>query len=185
MQKSIAQMTNTEQRLEVLLKEKKWEVAFNLVVENYSERLYWHIRKMVLIHDDADDVLQNTFINVWRNMPKYRAEAQFYTWVYRIATNEALAHLKKQKRMAKGDQHSSTVINRLQADVYYNGDDMEKQLMNAVGQLPEKQQVVFRLKYFEEMKYEEMSRILKTSVGALKASYHHASQKVKNHLEQH
>lgn len=141
--------------------------------------MYWHIRKMVLDHDDAHDVLQNTFIKVWKALPKFRGDSKLYTWLYRIATNESLNHLRSQKKtMADTDE----IAYKLTGDAYFDGDEIQAKLYEAIATLPEKQKAVFNLKYFEEMKYEEMSDVLETSVGALKASYHHAVNKIKAYL---
>ncbi len=151
--------------------------AFSQVVHQYKEQLYWQIRRMVISHDDTDDVLQNTFMKAWQAMDSFRGDAQLGTWLYRIAANETLSHLEKQKR------HSSCIApedikTQLESDPYFDGDETERQLQEAIAQLPERQRQVFLLKYYEEMMYEEMSRILNTSVGALKASYHHAVKKI-------
>lgn len=158
--------------------------AFNLLVEQYKERLYWLIRKIVISHDDTDDVLQNTFIKVWNGLSKFRKESKLYTWLYRIATNEALAFLKKKRTRfflpivdVEGKMYES-----LETDAYFSGDDAQLELQKALLKLPEKQRIVFNLRYFEEMKYEEMSQVLDTSVGALKASYHHAVKKIEKDL---
>jgi RNA polymerase sigma factor (sigma-70 family) len=161
--------------------------AFNLIVEKYRERIYWHIRKIVVIHDDADDVMQNTFVKIWKGLPGFREESQLYTWIYRIATNEALTHLKQQKRkyllpLVDVEQKLS---NSLESDPWFNGDDLQKKLQKAILTLPEKQRLVFNMKYFDEMKYEEMSDILGTSVGALKASFHLAVKKIEKYLERY
>jgi len=160
--------------------------AFNLIVRKYTERLYWHIRKLVISHDDSDDVLQNTFIKVWKGLMDFREDAQLYTWLYRIATNEALTFLnqKKRKYFLPLVDVERQLSNTLEADEYFSGDELQKKLQKAVLKLPEKQRVVFNLKYFEEMQYEEMSEILETSVGALKASYHHAVKKIEKYIEE-
>jgi RNA polymerase sigma factor (sigma-70 family) len=160
--------------------------AFNLIVRKYSERLYWHIRKLVIGHDDSDDVLQNTFIKVWNGLSEFREDAQLYTWLYRIATNEALTFLnqKKRKYFLPLVDVEKQLSNKLEADEYFSGDELQKKLQKGILTLPEKQRVVFNLKYFEEMQYEEMSEILETSVGALKASYHHAVKKIEKYIKE-
>ncbi len=161
------------------------EVAFRQLMTLYKERLYWHIRKMVKIHADADDVLQNTFIKVFKNIDNFKEESKLYTWLYRIATNEAITFINKrakQQNLNIEEVHYK-ITNNLQADVYYDGNEIQLKLQKAIATLPNKQQLVFNLKYFDEMKYNEMSSILETSVGALKASYHHAVKKIKTHLK--
>lgn len=162
------------------------EYAFNLIVKKYGERLYWHIRKLVIDHDDADDLLQNSLIKIWNALPDFREESKLYTWLYRIATNEVLTFLKKKRLRSflSLSDYSKQLENQLEADVYFNGDKTQLALQKAILRLPEKQRLVFNMRYFEEMKYEEMSDILGTSVGALKASYHHASQKIHDYLEE-
>lgn len=172
----------------------KREKAFTLLMERHQERVYWHIRRMVLSHEDADDVMQNTFVKVWRALENFRADSQFFTWVYRIATNEALNHLNQKKRKAtipfeggqsnNSDEDDSSFgpANYLKGDAYFNGDEIELKLQKAIDTLPDKQKQVFLLRYYDELPYEQMSEMLGTSVGALKASYHHASQKVEAFL---
>ena len=154
--------------------------AFRLLVAKYQERLYWHIRKLTSDHDDANDLLQMTLIKIWRNLSSFREEAKLYTWLYRIATNEALTFLKKQKlhSFLSLTDYEKVLENRIDSDIYFNADDAQKRLLKAVSKLPNKQKIVFNLRYFEEMKYEDISEILGTSVGAIKASYHHAKEKV-------
>lgn len=158
----------------------KEELAFTRLVEKYQQRLYWHIRKIVVIHDDADDVLQNTMIKVWRSLPEFRSDSSLYTWLYRIATNEALTFLKKKQRriLAPSLEMEQQMAEQIESDPYFNGDELQKKLQQAILKLPEKQRLVFNMKYFDGIKYEEMSEILNTSVGALKASYHHAVRKI-------
>ncbi len=154
--------------------------AFNLIVRKYQEPLYWHIRRLVISHDDANDVIQEVFIKAWQALPGFRGDSSLYTWMYRIATNEALSFLKKKKRrylLPAGDL-SKQLEDTLEADPWYQGKDMEAKLQKAIISLPEKQRVIFNMRYYQEMKYETMSEILNTSVGALKASYHHAVKKV-------
>jgi RNA polymerase sigma-70 factor (ECF subfamily) len=160
------------------------EKAFRDLVEKYKERLYWHIRRMVLDHDDADDVLQNTFIKVYRNIQSFKEDSAIYTWMYRIATNEALSFLQKRAKFydATSDELQMKMIENLKADAYFDGDEIQMKLQEAIATLPEKQRLVFNMKYFEELKYEDMSSILETSVGALKASYHHAVKKIEMQL---
>lgn len=162
----------------------KEEIAFNQLVLKYQERMYWHIRKIVLDHDDTDDVLQNTMIKVWRSLASFRSESGLYTWLYRIATNEALSFLKqkKKKSFAPWVDMEGQMSENLEADPWFNGDEIQLKLQEAILKLPEKQRIVFNMKYFDEVKYEEMSRILGTSVGALKASYHHAVKKIESML---
>ncbi len=159
--------------------------GFDLVVEVYSVRLYWHIRRLVVLHEDADDALQNTFISAWRNFANYRKESSIYTWLFAIATNEALALIKKRARNSAVplDDLEGLFANSVEGNSWFDGDEAMIKLQNAILALPEKQRVVFNLKYFEDMTYEDMSIVLKTSVGALKASYHHAVKKVQNILK--
>lgn len=166
--------------------EGKGQYAFNLIVSKYSERLYWHIRKMVASHDDTNDLLQNTFIKAWKALPEFREESRLFTWLYRIATNEVLTFLKRKqvRSFLSLTDYSKKLENVLESDVYFNGDATQKALHKAILKLPEKQRIVFNLRYFDEMKYEEISEILGTSVGALKASYHHASQKIQDSLQE-
>jgi RNA polymerase sigma-70 factor, ECF subfamily len=158
--------------------------AFSHLVTKYQERLYWHIRKIVLNHDDSDDVLQNTFLKVWKNMDSFREESSLFTWIYRIATNESLTFINSQKRgqSIPFQDVSDYLKNRLEADDYFDGSDIQKKLQQAILTLPEKQRLVFNMRYFEEIPYQEMSDILDTSVGALKASFHHAAKKVEEYI---
>ena len=161
--------------------------AFNLIVKKYQEKLYWHIRKMLISHEETDDVLQNTFINAFHGLNNFREDASLFTWLYRIATNEALTALKKKKRryfLSLSDVQSQLEKN-LEADDYINGEVVKMKLQKAILTLPEKQRLVFHMKYFDELKYEEMANILNTTVGALKASYYHAVRKIEKYLEEH
>ncbi|RLD80127.1 MAG: RNA polymerase subunit sigma-70 [Bacteroidetes bacterium] len=150
----------------------------------YKERLYWHIRKIVLIHDDADDVLQNTFLKIFNNISKFKGDSKLYSWMYRIATNESLTHLKKKSSLNKIDSETlqNQLVEKLEADVYFDGDEIQFKLQKALATLPQKQKLVFNMKYFDHMKYDDISEILETSVGALKASYHHARKKIEAYL---
>ncbi|MBK7709525.1 MAG: RNA polymerase sigma factor [Bacteroidales bacterium] len=154
--------------------------GFRLLVEKYSSRLYWHIRRLVILHEDADDALQNTFINAWKSIGDFRNESSIYTWLYTIATNEALSLINKRKKNAAVsiDDIESIFAGALEGSTWFDGDAAQIRLQNAILQLPEKQRIVFNLKYYDDLTYEEMSKILKTSVGALKASYHHAVKKI-------
>lgn len=161
------------------------EKAFNGIVSEYSERLYWHIRRFVCSHDDANDLLQETFIKIWAALPSFRGEAQLFTWIYRIATNKVLNHLRKQRFriLVSLDSEASFLEKKIDEDPYFNGNSLQKELHKAIQRLPQKQRIVFNLRYFDEMKYEDISEITGTSVGALKASYHHAYRKIKEDLE--
>lgn len=162
------------------------EAAFSELVTTYQERLYWHIRRIVLVHEDADDVLQNTFIKVYRHIDGFQGDSKLYSWMYRIATNEALSFLKKQAKMKAISEESlqEHMLGKLKADPYFDGDHAEMLLQQAIAGLPEKQRLVFNMKYYEELKYTEISEILDTSVGALKASYHLAAKKVEGYLKE-
>ncbi|RPE00249.1 RNA polymerase sigma factor [Aureibaculum marinum] len=150
----------------------------------YKERLYWHIRKIVISHDDADDVLQNTFIKIYRNIDKFNAESKIYSWMYRIATNEAITFINKRAKSNNIDisELQNKMIENLESDVYFDGNEIQLKLQKAIATLPQKQQLVFNMKYFDAMKYQDISEILETSVGALKASYHHAVKKIEKFL---
>ncbi len=176
----IAEETLVEQ-----LKQKEAK-AFELLINTYKERLYWHIRRIVLDHDDTDDVLQNTFIKIYRNIDRFKGDSKLYSWMYRIGTNEALTFIKvKSKKLGLGmDEIHKHMANNLEADVYFEGDEIQMKLQKAIATLPEKQKLVFNMKYFEEMKYEEISEILETSVGSLKASYHLAVKKIESYLKE-
>src|ERR1043166_2102 len=161
------------------------EQAFTTIIKKYQERLYWHIRRMVVDHDDANDVLQNVFIRVWNGLENFREESQLYTWLYRIATNECLTYIEQQKkRMAVSlSDVESGLSNKIKADRHFDANRLEWKLQLAIQQLPEKQRIVFNLRYYDEMPYEEMSRVLDTSEGALKASYHHAVKKFEDYIK--
>jgi len=160
--------------------------AFEVLINTYKERLYWHIRRIVLDHDDTDDVLQNTFIKVFRNIDNFKGASKLYSWMYRIATNEALSFLKaKSKKLGvSNDELQERLANNLQADVYFEGDEIQLKLQKAIALLPEKQKLVFNMKYFEELKYKEISEILGTSEGSLKTSYHLAVKKIEARLKE-
>jgi RNA polymerase sigma-70 factor (ECF subfamily) len=160
-------------------------MAFEWLLNTYQQKTYWHIRRIVINHDDADDVLQNTMIKVWENLHQFKGNAKLYTWIYRIATNEALNFLNKQKHHQNIEETSPELLNHLTTAGYFNGNSAELKLQQAIINLPEKQRLVFNLKYFDNMKYEEMSEVLETSVGALKASYHHAVKKIEEYLTVH
>ena len=159
--------------------------AFSVLVKEYTEPLYWHLRRLVLDHDDANDLLQNTFIKAWVNIDSFQGNSKISTWLYRIATNEALTFLKKQSanEMVSLDDDDSSAV-QLEADEYFDGDDVQQRLQEALQTLPPKQRLVFNMKYYDEMKYEDMSEILHTSVGALKASYHLAVKKIASFFEE-
>ena len=183
-------MNNTynEKEIVVLLQDPaRQREAFARIVKEYSEQLYWQIRRLVLSHDDANDILQNTFIKAWTNIEYFRGDAKMSTWLYRIALNECLTFLNKQRasQQMSIDEADTEIMNQLESDTYFDGDETQKVFLQAIKQLPEKQQMIFNLKYFKEMKYEEISEILGTSIGALKASYHHAVKKIESFLEKH
>ncbi|MGB5435335.1 MAG: sigma-70 family RNA polymerase sigma factor [Maribacter sp.] len=159
--------------------------AFEVLINTYKERLYWHIRRIVVNHDDTDDVLQNTFIKVYKNIDGFKGDSKLYSWMYRIATNEALTFLKQKanKLGISEPDLQERIVGNLQADIYFDGDEIQLKLQEAIATLPEKQKLVFNMKYFQEMKYEEISEILNTSVGGLKASYHLAVKKLESFLK--
>ncbi|MBT8295053.1 MAG: RNA polymerase sigma factor [Gramella sp.] len=159
--------------------------AFRELISTYKERLYWHIRNMVKNHDDTDDILQNTFVKIFRNIDQFKGDSKLYSWMYRIATNESITFLNKKARRLHitSEELKDQIINNLESDVYFEGDEIKLKLQKAIAQLPEKQQLVFNMKYFEELKYREMAEILETSEGALKASYHIASKKIEEYLK--
>lgn len=164
---------------------KTQEAGFKTLIKDYQQPLYWHIRKIVFDHEDADDVLQNTYIKVFKNIKSFRGDSKLSTWMYRIASNEALTFIKqKSRKMGLSiNEYNENKINNLEADVYFEGDAIAQKLQLALAKLPEKQRLVFNLKYFEELKYSDIAEILETSIGGLKASYHHAVKKIKHELE--
>jgi RNA polymerase sigma-70 factor, ECF subfamily len=171
-------MMDPEVHLKALLQSANFAAAFDVIVDRYSKPLYHHIRGVVQNHEDADDVLQNTFLKVWYALPNFRGDSNLYTWLYRIATNEALSHLRKNRRYSGGELPESKAV----VSEELNGSSIQQQFEAALLKLPPKQAIVFRMRYFEDLPYEQMSGILNTSVGALKASYHHAVQKIKTYL---
>lgn len=160
------------------------ELAFKILVKRYKERLYWHIRKIVISHDDTDDVLQNTLIKIIRNIDKFKGDSKLYTWMYRIATNESITFLnsKAKRNQVSNETLKENALQNLVADIYFDGDEIQLKLQKAIAQLPRIQQLVFNMRYFDDIKYKDMSAILETSEGALKASYHIAVKKIKNYL---
>ena len=178
---------NEKEIIALLQEPTRQREAFECIVKEYSEQLYWQIRRLVFSHDDANDILQNTFIKAWINIDYFRGDAKMSTWLYRIALNECLTFLNKQRatNQLSIDEADKELLNKLESDTYFDGDDTQKIFLQAIHTLPEKQQIVFNLKYFKEMKYEEISEIVGTSIGALKASYHHAVKKIEAFLEKH
>jgi len=168
-----------------LRQKNKKDMAFHILVKKYQEKLYWHIRKIVVNHDDADDVLQNTLVKVWRNIDSFREESSLYTWLYRIATNESISFInsKKRRKYIPMNEANDYLVKNIASDPYFEGNEMQTKLQEAILRLPEKQRIVFNMKYFDEIKYEDMSQILDTSVGALKASFFHAVKKIENYLK--
>lgn len=162
------------------------EQVFNQIVKDYSERLYWHVRRMVGTHEDADDLFQDIFLKIWTALPSFRGEAQLYTWVWRIATNETLNWLRRERVRAalRFQSIDAELERRILADPYFNGTDAQRELFKALARLPEKQRQVFVMRWWDELPYEEISAITGTSVGALKASYHIAQEKLKLNLSQ-
>lgn len=161
------------------------DAAFTALVQKYQEQLYWHIRRLAVTHEDTDDILQMVFVKAWKNLDGFRGDSSIYTWLYRIATNEALTFLKKEKkrRSVSLDTEEGLMSDKLIAEKGFDARLLEWQLQNAIQMLPEKQRVVFSLRYYDEMPYEKMSEILDTSEGALKASYHHAAKKVEEYIK--
>lgn len=181
-------MATTDSELLQLFKEPHTrEKAYEAIIKKYQEKLYWHIRRMVVDHDDANDVLQNVFIRVWKGLDNFREDSQLYTWMYRIATNECLTWLEQRKRksaISLSDVEAG-LSNSVKADQHFDANKLEWKLQLAIQQLPEKQRLVFNLRYYDEMPYEEMSKVLETSEGALKASYHHAVKKIEDFIKNH
>lgn len=170
--------------IENLKTERTRNIAFNELVSLYKERLYWHIRNIVKSHDDTDDVLQNTFIKVYKNIDNFKGDSKLYSWMYRIATNEAITFINKRAKQmnVSNEEAQLAAITNLKSDVYFEGDAIQLKLQEAIATLPEKQQLVFNMKYFQDLKYKDMSEILETSEGALKASYHIAVKKIESFL---
>ncbi len=178
-------MQNEAKLLSLLKLDNSKELAFKTLVKRYKEKLYWHIRKIVISHDDADDVLQNTFIKIFRNIDKFKGDSKLYTWMYRIATNESISFLnsKAKRNQVSNETLNENALQNLVADVYFEGDEIQLKLQKAIAQLPRIQQLVFNMRYFDDIKYKDMSSILETSEGALKASYHIAVKKIKTYLQ--
>lgn len=180
-------MNWTDEDIIEKIKDKKTvDYGFNLLMEKYQEKVYWVIRRMVIDHESSDDIAQETFVKVWKNLDKFKGESKLYTWIYRIATNEALTHLRKKKRrffLPIGDLENE-LISTLEADTYYSGDEIQLKLQRAILTLPEKQRLVFNMKYFEELKFREIAEVLEVTVGSLKAQYHHAVKKIEKYLKE-
>lgn len=177
-------MADDREILDAFHEEGKEHYAFNLLVRKYSQRLYWHIRRAVIDHDDADDLLQNTFIKAWKHLPDFRGESGLYTWLYRIATNETINFLKSRrlKAMLSLSGHEAVISDKIADDPYFNGDDITRRLYKAISQLPPRQKMIFNMRYFDELKFTEIAEIVNRSTGAVKASYHHAYVKLQGIL---
>lgn len=179
-------MTDEITLLSQLQNTKTKEKAFRDLITQYKERLYWHVRKIVISHDDADDVLQNTFIKIFKNIDKFNGKSKLYSWMYRIATNESITFLNKRakERSVDIEDYQQQLASTLESDDFYSGNEIQLILQKAIATLPQKQQLVFNMKYFDELKYDEISEILETSVGALKASYFHAVKKIEKYIKE-
>ena len=177
-------MQDEKQFIQELLNPKTQNKAFQVLLQQYQKPLYHHIRSIVLNHDDADDVLQNTFVKIFRHLQNFKGDSKLFSWIYRIATNESLTFLtqKAKKHNTTSEALQTKIVDNLHADVYFDSSNIQLKLQKAISLLPEKQQLVFNMKYFQEMKYEEISEILGTTVGGLKASYHHAVKKIENYM---
>ena len=177
-------MTDEAQLVEQLKSDTYKEEAFRALIMLYKERLYWHIRNIVKSHDDTDDVLQNTYIKIYKNIHNFKGDSKLFSWMYRIATNESITFINKNAKRLQitNEDVQQLAINNLTTDVYFEGDAIQLKLQQAIATLPQKQQLVFNMKYFEDLKYKEMSEILETSEGALKASYHIATKKIEAYL---
>ena len=175
-----------EEIIEKIQDVKTINYGFNLLMDKYQEKVYWVIRRMVIEHEVADDVAQETFVKVWKNIESFKGDSKLYTWIYRIATNEALNHLRKKKRrffIPIGDiEHE--LSSSLDTDIYYSGDEIQLKLQKALLKLPEKQRLVFNMKYFEEMKFKDIAEVMEVSVGSLKAQYHHAVKKIEKFIKE-
>ncbi len=180
-------MTSDSELLILFREEKTRDKAFTDIVKKYQEKLYWHIRRMVITHDDSNDVLQNMFLKVWKGLQNFREDSQLYTWLYRIATNECLTFLASQKKRSTVDMgdDDNGLSNTIKADTNFDANKLEWKLQLGIQKLPERQRLVFNLRYYDEMPYEQMSKILETSEGALKASYHHAAKKIEDFILNH
>ncbi|WP_299159775.1 RNA polymerase sigma factor [uncultured Tenacibaculum sp.] len=178
-------MTDEITLIEQLQDLKTREVAFKHLISQYKERLYWHIRKIVISHDDADDVLQNTFIKIFKNINNFKRDSKLYSWMYRIATNESITFINKKAKEKNIDitDYQHQLVSNLDSDNWFSGDEIQLILQKAIATLPQKQQLVFNMKYFDEMKYNQISEVLETSVGALKASYHIAVKKIEQFIK--
>ncbi len=178
-------MTNDRELINQLKNPQTKEWAFRKLVSEYKERLYWHIRKMVISHDDADDVLQNTFIKVFKNLDSFKGDSKIYSWMYRIATNETITFLNKRAKEKKIDitEYQQQLTSNLDSDYWFNGNEIQLALQKAIATLPQRQQLIFNMRYFENMKYQEISEILDVTVGSLKASYHHATKKIELYIK--
>ena len=173
--------------IEKILNPETKNYGFNILMEMYKEKVYWIVRRMVIDHDDSDDIAQEVFVKVWKNISKFKGDSKLYTWIFRIATNEALTYLRKKKRrfFIPIIGFEDELVSSLESDSYYSGDEIQMRLQKAILSLPEKQRLVFNMKYFEEMKYKDMSEVLEISVGGLKAQYHHAVKKIEHFLKEY
>ena len=173
--------------IEKILNPNTKNYGFNILMEMYKEKVYWIIRRMVIDHDESNDIAQEVFVKVWENISKFKGDSKLYTWIFRIATNEALTYLRKKKRrfFIPIIDVENELASSLESDAYYSGDEIQMRLQKAILSLPEKQRLVFNMKYFEEMKYKDMSEVLDISVGGLKAQYHHAVKKIENFLKEY
>jgi len=178
---------NDAELLEQFRNESTRNYAFHLIVTKYQKRVYWQVRRIVIDHDDSNDVVQNVFIKVWKNLGNFKEASRLYTWLYRIAVNESLTFLKQKRAplFIPFEKVEFALSRKLTDDNYFKGEEIQKKLQEAILTLPEKQRIVFNMKYFEELKYEDMAEVLDTSVGALKASYHHAVKKIEEYLKNH
>ena len=178
-------MTDETVLIEQLINVQTREKAFKELISLYKERLYWHVRKIVISHDDADDVLQNTFIKIYKNIGKFKQESKLFSWMYRIATNEAITFINKRNKERKVEisEVQEHLVSTLESDIYFSGEEIQAILQKAIASLPQKQQLVFNMKYFDNIKYTQISEILGTSVGALKASYFHAVKKIESYIK--
>ena len=176
-----------QELLEMFRKEDSRNLALHYIIKQYQQKLYWHIRKIIIDHEDTNDVLQNTFIKTWKGLLNFKEEAKLYTWLYRIATNESISFLrqKKQTTLVSFDTVEHQLTKTLESDNFFVGDEIQLKLQKAILTLPEKQRIVFNMRYYDETPYDTMSEILETSAGALKASYHHAAKKIEDYLLNH